>query len=274
MRLGFLKNIVVIFVVFSLFVFIQCTSNRKIIKQPIKEEGADFVFNRLKKNELRYEILNIKFNANVILNKKNFSFSGNLRIKRDSVIWLSLSPALGIEAFRLMLTPDSVKLLNRINNTYIASNFQFIYDFFKTTVEFDMLPAFLAGNDFPYYENNKFKVSIDNQKYLLSTIGRRKLRKIAKNDENMKIFLQNIWLSPETFKITKMAINEIDNNKKLEVNYGDFIVTNNQLFPSLLKFEITGKDHVIINIKYNKVVIDEKVEFPFNVPDKYVKINK
>ena len=39
---------------------------------------------------------------------------------RDSAIWLSISPLLGIEAVRVLLTKDSVKALDRLNNIYYS----------------------------------------------------------------------------------------------------------------------------------------------------------
>ena len=36
------------------------------------------------------------------------TFTLNVRMARDSVIWMSISPALGVEAARVLLTPDSV----------------------------------------------------------------------------------------------------------------------------------------------------------------------
>ena len=42
------------------------------------------------------------------------------RMKRDSVIWLSISPGLGITAVRAIITRDSVKMLNFIEKYYSA----------------------------------------------------------------------------------------------------------------------------------------------------------
>src|SRR5262245_43853516 len=42
---------------------------------------------------------------------KSNDFNAFLRMKKDSVIWVSINAALGIEAFRIMITRDSVKVL-------------------------------------------------------------------------------------------------------------------------------------------------------------------
>ena len=114
-------------VIFALI--ISCNTQRQIIKDPIKEKGADFLFQQLKKNEFKFSGLNIKFNAEVSFNKNDNSFSGNLRIRKDSAIWISISPALGIEAFRILITNDSAKLLNRLNTTFFAGDLKYINNF-------------------------------------------------------------------------------------------------------------------------------------------------
>ncbi len=46
--------------------------------------------------------------------------SGNLRMRRDSTIWLSASAMMGMESIRVMITQDSVFMVNRIDQTYLA----------------------------------------------------------------------------------------------------------------------------------------------------------
>ena len=149
-----------------------CNPQKKIIKEPLKEKGADFLFGQLKKNEFHFDWLNIKFSAEVTFNKNSNSFSGNARIRKDSAIWLAIYPALGIEAVRILVTTDSVKMLNRIAQTYFCGDFKYINQLLQTDLDFDMLQSLLVGNDFSSYENDVFKATVDDKLYLLSTIGR------------------------------------------------------------------------------------------------------
>ena len=45
--------------------------------------------------------------------------SGTLRMRRDSVIWISASALMGMETVRALITEDTVVLLNRFNKTYL-----------------------------------------------------------------------------------------------------------------------------------------------------------
>lgn len=253
----------------------SCKTNRRLIREPVKAEGAEYLFQQLKDHELKYEWLSMRFSADYIQNKKKTSFKGQIRIQKDRVIWVSISPALGIEALRLMITPDSVKMLNRVESNYFCRDFGYINQLVNNAIDFDMLQAFLIGNDFQFYENGKFKADVDGKGYKLSTAGRSKLKKyVKKNQPLIHIPIQNIWLSPETFKITEVMVKEIqpDHSRKMEAFYSQFEPLGNQLMPSLLFFEIQSENALTIELDYSKFIVDKPLRFPFRVPSKYKQI--
>lgn len=267
--------IIYILVVISLMLSIfSCKTTRSVIKGPIKEEGPDYLFEQLKKNEMKFDWLSAKFATTYIEDKKKISFRGQMRIKRDSLIWISISPALGIEMVRLIITNDSIKFLDRIGSKYLISDFDYINRFINSTLDFDMLQAFLIGNDFSFFENGKFKASIDAMEYRLTTVGRRKLKKYVKsNQEGLKIPIQNIWLNAENFKITKVMIKEVkQEGRKLQAFYSDFNTIDNQLFSHHIDFEIVSENKIDIGINYSKIIVNKEQSFPFKIPDRFTRI--
>lgn len=268
-----LSGNIVLLIGFVLLFFLACNPQKKIIKEPIKVKGADYLIQQLKKNEFKFNKLNIKFSVTVTINKKENSFGGNIRIRKDSAIWLSISPALGIEALRILITTDSIKLLNRIETTYFVSDIKLINSMLKTDLDFDMLQSILIGIDFSSYQNDVFKASVDGDKYLLSTVGRGKLKKLLKNkDDSLRILMQDIWLDPSTYKITKIRIKELKENRKLEAEYSDFEKEDSALFPKKIIINITDdKTKIEIAVENSKVVESEMLEFPFNVNSRYKK---
>lgn len=48
------------------------------------------------------------------------NLSGQLRMRRDSVIWLSVTATMGVEVLRVKMDADSVWLINRMDKTYLA----------------------------------------------------------------------------------------------------------------------------------------------------------
>jgi len=252
----------------------SCKSTRKVIKEPIKEEGASFLFSKLKENELKFEWFSAKFSLDLVIDKKKNSFRGQIRMRKDSALWISFSPALGIEMARLLITTDSVMFINRLNKTYFTGNYQVVSDFLGTNVDYDVVQSILLGNDLTYYENGKFRVSYDSKEYHLVTAGRRKLKKYVKTSEDAeRVYIQNIYLNPETFKITKMKIKELTKeSKKLDAFYSDFLMLGDQLFPQHVMFDISADNPVKVDVFYSKIKLDSPLNFPFKISSKYERI--
>lgn len=208
-------------VFFAALSITSCTGSRKAVREPIKEQGAEYLVKKLKENELKFHQFSAKFSATYTVDQKKTNVSGNLRIAYDSIIWIAITPALGIEAVRFMLTPDSIKYLNRLNNTFLVQNFSYVNQLLNKTLDYDMAQSFLMGNDFSLYESNTFRASVENQQYKLITENRRKIRRnVRRSDDDISIPLQTIWLDPETFKISKVLLKEAErDNRKFIATY-------------------------------------------------------
>lgn len=258
----------------SLVIFGSCSPARKVMKAPIREEGADFLFAKLKEKELKFEWFSAKFSAEYSNKGKENSFSGQIRIRKDSLIWISLTPMLGIEAVRLMISQDSVKMINRLNDTYFAGDYEYVNRFLNTNIDFDLLQAFLLGNDLQFYENGKFRASIDHGEYKLSTGERGKLKKFVRNSqENLKIFIQNIWLDADNFKITHADVKEIRrDNIKLESFYADFEPVDDQLFPMKMNYTIWADNTIKVKADFSKLQLNNPLQFPFKIPASYTPV--
>jgi hypothetical protein len=265
----FLFSFLLIIILFS-----SCRSTRSIIKEPIKEYGADYLFEELKNNELQFDWFSAKFSLKVINDKSKLSLNGQIRIKKDSLIWVSFSPALGIEVMRILITNDSIKLLNRIANTYFISDYKYVNNFLETNIDYDILQSFIIGNDFSYYENGKFKASIDGMDYRLVTAGRQKLKKYIKRaDEPLNIFIQHIWLDPINFKIKHVSLKEIKKqNKKIDAEYEDFVSIDKQLFPTTVTYKILADNKIDVFLNFSKISLKHDLKFPFRIPSKYSRI--
>jgi len=252
----------------------SCKTKREIIKKPLKEQGETFLLEKMAASELDFESFSARCAVTVITDKKSKTdFRGQLRIQKDSIIWMSLSPALGIEVARLMITQDSIWFINRIDKTYFRGDYDFINSFFQTTVDFDILQALLLGNDMVDYEDENFRASIDAMDYRLSANRRAQKKKLLRDEESPNILVQNIWLNPDHFKIVKVNLKEFgEENKQLEVRYSRFGAVHDQLMAGMLEMLLQAEKKLQITMQYNGIAIDESLKFPFNIPSKYGKM--
>jgi len=248
-----------------------CKIKRSTLKKPLKEYGFEYLYNKMNENQVTFTSLTSKFTIDYFENKSKTSLKGQLRIKSDSVMWLSFSPALGIEAARVMLTNDSVKFINRLNKTYFTGKYKLLDSLLNTTVEYSILQSMFLGNDLTQYDVNKFKSSIDGGFYRITIRERRKVKKYMKKGEiDTKVLVQNIWLDPETFRIRKIDIKELGgDSKKLLVTYDEYIEVDGQLFPKKMTIKIVAEKSIGINIDFVKIQLDIDQKYPFRIPSKY-----
>lgn len=260
------------FAVIIIASFTACTGSRKAVREPIKEQGDDFLINKLKEHELKFDQFSAKFNVIYQVNRKKTTVNGNLRIEHDSIIWISITPALGIEAVRFMLTTDSIKFINRLSSTYFVHDFAYINQLLNKTLDYDMAQAFLIGNDFSLYESNTFRASVENQQYKLSTVNRRKIRRfVRRSEDDISIPIQSIWLDPGSFKVSKVMLKEAErDSRKFQANYAEFEKVMEELIPTILEFRVeTDEKKISIKIRYSKIQLNQDQTYPFRIPESY-----
>jgi len=263
----------------SLLVACKTTKQLQVQKeanpQPIhtNDNTTDSVFDNMSKSQFRFDWLSAKFSADYEIDNNNTSFSGQIRIRKDSLIWISISK-FSIEIARMLITEDSVQLINWMENSYFKSDFNYINRFINNAVDFDMLQAFFVGNDFKYYENDQFKTSFDGSQYHLVTVNRHKLKKYIKTEnDKLKILVQSILIDPLTYKINELTVKEVKANNKLKASYSNYKDIGGQSFPLRLNVLISAEKEIKINIDFSRISIDEALNFPFKIPGNYERMN-
>ena len=108
-------------------------------------------------SSLHYNSLYIKrFSANYKVNGKGKSFKGSIKILRDSVIWVQINaPIGGLEVLRIYITPDTVKILNRLKKTYSVTDLSYLSEKLKFNLDFNTLQSILTNHLFDFKNYNE-----------------------------------------------------------------------------------------------------------------------
>ena len=267
-----LSKIVVAIAALLLVAGTSCKTKKKVMKDELKEHGFEYLYDKMLENQMNFEYLNAKFTLSYEQDKNKTNLRGQLRIKNDSIMWLSFTPALGIEAVRVVLTNNSIKFLNRLNKTYFDGGYDLVDSVLNTTIDYALLQSMIVGNDLTQYDVNKFRASVDNGLYRLTVGERRKIRRYIKKGEiDTRVLVQQIWLYPDNFRIARIDVKEQgeSENHKLRVFYDEYIDIEGQLFPSKMRIEIVSNKSIFIDIDFNKTTINTPLRFPFKIPSKY-----
>lgn len=135
------KRLRLFFLVGGLLIIFSCKTTRKaekpiVIKhgKSLEEIGADMLLKNIHDSAFYGKWISAKASVNATIDNDKNSFNINMRMCRDSAIWVSVSPLLGIEAVRVLLTPDTVRFLDRINHEYKVSGYKLINDLLNSEI--------------------------------------------------------------------------------------------------------------------------------------------
>lgn len=263
-------------VLLLLFSFTACKNQKKITlnngKCILDFKNARTLTTNLKSNELRFTWLKAKLSAEALIDSSSNSFSIALRMRKDSIIWMSISK-LGIEGARVLITKDSVKFTNTIQNKYFKGDYAYISKLLNTELDFEMLQSLLVGNSVSFYdEDEKIKPGVDDCQYTLGTVRKFKRRRVERGRE-LKEPAQSIFLVPENFKIARILFYEFNPDRSFDAHFGDYAtVDSSQLFPQKMNYTIKAQKNVTIDLNFSKVTLNEEQTFPFKIPDNYEQI--
>ena len=248
---------------FWLLALSSCSINKNA--SGIRSLSANHILREVEDNKFEFDKFETKFNVKVE-GISNIGLKGQLRMQNDSVIWISLSLKMGIELGRVMITEDSVKLINRTEKTYFAESIENFKERLPSEATISFLQDVLVGNGIQLSNDDKFKVTIEENNYKLTS------------DRN------TFWVKPKTFKLKSCQLSTVPepvegsrhfdklSDRIVIINYDNFQEINGKLLPTKIILETDSDFNINIEIDYSEIKVGEKVEFPFNISKKYSRI--
>ena len=233
------------------FILCSCSTNKSTSN--LRTLSANHILREVEDNKFEFDKFETKFNVKVE-GISNIGLKGQLRMQNDSVIWISLSLKMGIELGRVMITEDSVKLINRTEKTYLAESIENFKERLPSEATISFLQDMLVGNEIQFNDNEKFKASIEDNSYKLTS---------EKN---------TFWVTPKTFKVNRQQPTANGQQPTVIINYDNFQEINGKLLPTKIILETDSDFNINIEIDYSEIKVGEKVEFPFNISKKYSRI--
>lgn len=288
------QKILFVFVCISLLAFSACkkkkqkpqpdttvvTSNCKLTFRLPKPLVSD-----MRKNEFQFNWFSARMECEASDDSSSVTFDVTVRMRKDSVIWMNVLGPLNIKVARVLITKDSVKLIQYQDGTLNAEpkcfqgDFALLSNLLQTEVDYEMLQSLLVGNSVSFYEEEeKLKASVNETEcnYSLSTIRKRKLRKALEAQTAPPEPFQTISLDASSFKILKILFIDAQ-NRTFTAQYDKFEKQDSLLLPMHAVFYARGLQKTArVDMKYNRVTLNQPQDFPFTFPDdcKPIIVNK
>ncbi|TXB63291.1 DUF4292 domain-containing protein [Phaeodactylibacter luteus] len=122
-----------------------CNSAKAARSTSKKEMSAATLLGQLAKNRVSPEWFESRLKINYAGEDMSVSASATLRMRKDSLVWLSVKK-FGFEVARAQITQDSVFVIDRINSEYTAAPLDYLASSYGLPASLQQLQDFLLGN--------------------------------------------------------------------------------------------------------------------------------
>lgn len=211
--------------------------------------------------EIDFEYLQGKARMVLRDSKKERDVKANIRVRKDSVIWMTFS-VIGVQGGKALINKDSITIVSNVDKEYYVFDYAELSKRYNFEVNFNVIQSAMLGNLIqPRSDDDEI---VQEASFFM-------LQQTAET-----INVAN-YINSASMKIEKVEMKETNTNNSLVLNYSNFQPLSNKLFPyngtiNLFYKTLSGILNTTIIFEYNKAEVgDKELKFPFNIPKRYVR---
>lgn len=259
------KKIIILLLTGILLGGYSCKSTKETAVVALQKMSKGERLNTIISSELQYRTFssNLKFAIRTGKQKKEVAVDAQLRIIKNEAIQLSLRiPLLGNEAFKIVITPDRVLVIDRLNKQYLS----------ESTKDIQAQAPF----DFDYYS---FEALLTNRLFIA---GKKEITpenyatfKVQESDFLVNLIntdthgIQYDFMSDYSHRIQLTQMNWKKRQSHLQCKYSDWgFASNRNHFP--LSIELTldvPNDTCKVNLSFKSIEINTDFRIDLNAPN-------
>lgn len=264
-----------IILVFGALLITSCRSTRKIQtaistkKDSLEvakttsdphEDSIKFIKNnyyQLLANRIGFETFSAKINTDYEGGDgKKYDVNVNVRMKKDSLIWISVNGALGIEGMRVLIDNDSVRILNKLDKEYQVRSITYLQEVAALPLDLHTVQQLIIGNPV-FLDSNIVSYALDGNKIALLGEGQWFRHLIAMNNNDHLVL--------------HSKLDDVDplRSRTCLLSYSDYESDKGVKFSTNRKISVTEKDKLDIKLNFKQYAFNETLSYPFSIPKNY-----
>jgi hypothetical protein len=226
------------------------------------EERNAFISNMLKgirKNNIDFNTFSGRMKLAIETeNKSHNNLTATIRMKKDSIIWISVSAPIIDEVMRAVITPDSLKLYNRIEKQLYLKRMADAEELLGVPFDFKTLQDLLIGN--PVYLTD-------------SVFGLVKTPSVISFSCQNAKFVSLFNVFADDYSLQQSKVMDADSSsavkRSCELTYGDYANVANRKFPTVRRIFVEEKTVTKAALDFTRYDFDVPLSFPFSTPASY-----
>ena len=260
-KIGFyrFKKIHFPFFIAFLLLFQNCRTAKLATTIPITiHQSNQSIFSHIDSSMLNFNYLASKLSVKTNLNGKQQNFNANMKWKKNEQIWLSFS-ILGFEGVRISITPDSIKIIDRLNKQFYIEPFSYLNEKAGMDITFGELENILLGKT----------IKMDNKSAIYSVLenGNHQIKYDGATFSN-QTNLDSIMQLPVDMTI-------LDNSGRiLFVAFSNYVKKEGKFFSMNRLIKANDMMNKIeIDANYEQIEVKDFLEFPFQINQNYTRVH-
>lgn len=239
----------------------SCKSKRALVAdRPIKSLDTKKLLHKIYQSNIQCDWMVAKAKMDYEDNNMSIGFSSNMVLRRDSVVWMNFTK-FGFEAARVLITKDTICILNRVDKTYVKENLNYFNEKYKVALDFEIIQQILLGNFISRSEKG-ITSSSDSTHYKL-------MMKNATDELFFSIF-------PQNFRPASMKLSQDDQGRSLNIILDDYRMLDEKHFSYERDINTSGESEkytIDLQIRFTEVIFDAPKKFKFDIPSRYTRLS-
>lgn len=206
--------------------------------------------------QIVFNTFNAKVKAHYDGPDQKQDFTANIRIEKDKAIWANVTALGMVNVARILITPDSFKMINYLENKATVMSLQEAQGQLPVPLDFQVLQNMILGN--VLRQSGKINDATDfGGSWTLHT----------SDDEYVQQYVYN---KADSSIRSAQLMSRGNANSHGVIQLGNYEMPNGRKFATSrsLNMMSEGKVH-ILDMNFNKVDFNEAVDMPFTIPRKY-----
>ena len=187
--------------------------------------------------------------------KKN-EVNAYVRIKKDSALWVKIDAVIGIEAFRLFITPDSVKMMNKLDRVVQLRAISDLQEITQLPFNYYDLQNLIMGNPL-YLDSNIVSYKKNEQTISFTSVG--------------DLFKHFLTVDGSSYLMRNSKLDDADpaRARTCLLVYDNYQPRGDKFFAANRKIVFTEKNTLNVAMEFKQYSFDDPLTFPFSIPKNY-----
>jgi hypothetical protein len=233
----------------------------------VKRDSVPEIFPIIQKNEANFhEYYKIQSEFSFQSENEDVSLNLQIRLVKNEKLWMSFKKA-GITVAKVLITPDSLMLLDIIHKKFLNTDIKNIANFIGAELDFKSIQSMLLSS-MPLLKDQKFFWKQD-VNYVVSNFENKDWDKNTTLDSS-KALKHAHWINCNKLFLTHARFIQTAKNQEIDINYEQ---PDSTMGYWMIKIFNQNKEKIKGEIVYKDIDIKKDINLPFSIPKDYERMD-